>query len=211
MGLINRRNKEIESKNKVSKTSVDNSLRVSLCITPDGRLQIDYYNPKADFKQFYNSTRLIVGKSINIAGHDVSQCQVSWYSSSDNENLRTGERIGRAVAYKDILTQLDIDALQHDSVYLETVMRDLLEQNRVERYLRKGLQDYPERPCGQYVGEISTENYGKVFNISIGKIAHNLPEMQNKRLEEKRIALKEKNRREKIAKLQGEINELNGR
>jgi len=208
MGIFNRNNKKREIQENVVTQPVKPSSNVEYNITPDGRLQIDYYDPNADFKQFYDTTRLIVGKSRNIAGYNVSECQVSWYGSTDCQYFDRGKEFGRRVDYSKILTQLDINLLYQDPRYLEIVMKDLLEQKRVEGYLQRGMQDSPANPCGQYIGEV-TRDYIKVFRQPIGNIAHNLPEMihKRKRDKERRRALREEtiNRyKQEILKLQSD-------
>ena len=50
----------------------------------NGNLQVNFYDKDSDFKKFYDTTRLIVCRQpLNIEGHQVYNCAVSWYGHSD--------------------------------------------------------------------------------------------------------------------------------
>ena len=83
--------------------------------------------------------------------------------------------------------------------------------------LNNGLQENPEVPCGNYIGQLcyTPEKgiYQKQFDMNIGEISHNsTPQVERRRqhklkLEErKRKSIKEK--QEQIAKLQQEIDDI---
>ena len=73
----------------------------------------------------------------------------------------------------------DFNLLQNDPNYVHALMCNLLNRDRVMKYLQRGLQENPENPCGKYVGSIekSENTYKKVFDSNIGRISHNSPEM----------------------------------
>lgn len=187
--------------------------------TENGELQIDFYDRKADFKQFYDSTRLIINeRPLNIEGQKVYNCMVSWYGHNDccmlNETTGKYENFN-AKNYKEVQAQIDPDLLKNDEDYCNAVMKGLLKRDRVEKYLKSGLKENTERPCGEYVGGIDKiENkYRKIFSERIGKILHNSRFMQEKReIYRKKVNLeKEKAIREReaeIQKLKSEINEI---
>ena len=88
----------------------------------------------------------------------------------------------------------------------------------MEKYLENGLQENPEVPCGNYIGQLcyipERGIYKKQFDPYIGDFSHNsTPQVERRRqhklkLEErKRNAIKEK--QEQIAKLQQEIDDIN--
>lgn len=171
-------------KNKKSvEPSTNNTLQaeqlpfeVEFGVTCDGRLQVDFYDKNADFKQFYDTTRLIVNNSpLNIAGYSVQNCIVSWYGHDDCQmmNKTTGKFESlRANEYRGVLAQIDVNLLQTDSEYCSCVMKELLNKRRVETYLEAGLEETPNRPCGKYVGGIgrNERGYNKVFSQKIGKL-----------------------------------------
>lgn len=156
-------------------------------ITNDGRLQIDFYDMQADFKQFYDTTRLIVSdETLNLANQEVCNCMVSWYGRDDCQMLdeTTGKfEIQSAKDYKDILAQIDINLLKSDSNYCNKVMKSLLNKKRVENYLEAGLEENPEHLCGNYVGGIrkNERGYEKFFSTEVGKASHRSDLMVNKR------------------------------
>lgn len=190
---------------------------IKFSATNDGRLQVDFNELNADFKQFYDTTRLIVGGKTSIVnGQKIESALISWYGISDAIMYdRDGKEFGRRASYEEILLGIDIQRLQNDYNYCVAVMKGLLNKNRVDRYIRDGLQEKPEVECGNYVGEIIQEDgkYKKAFRGEIGQIVHNSSFMKEKRIEnERRIEqLKQKNIEEKkaqIDRLNKEIQDL---
>lgn len=186
--------------------------------TSNGCMQIDFQDLNANFKKFYDTTRLITnGQPINIQGHSVYECMVSWYGSNDCIMLNEkGEEYGRKTDYENILAELDLNLLQTNPTYAEAVMKSLLDEQRVKRLLEMGLEEYPERPCGEYIGGIGVEEgkYKKVFFANVGEASHNSTKMINKRREHK-IAMENarqmsiRKKQQEIERLQDEINNLN--
>ena len=183
------------------------------------KLQVEFFDPKADFKQFYDTTRLIINKKpLIMSDKEVYNCLVSWYGSDDcqifNENLGKFESL-RATEYRNILAQIDLNLLQNDPDYCKMVMQNLLNRERVEKYLDMGLEEMPERPCGKYIGGVMEfgNQYKKFFSEAVGKASHNSETMINKRKRHrerieyaKKMAIDRK--KAEIAKLQSEIDDL---
>lgn len=197
-------------------TSIDNKMPIekrhpdaTYGITQDGRLQVEFYDNQPDFKQFYGVTRLIINQvPLNMGGESVYNCIVSWYGISDCHifNRATGRMDSpRASEYKGVLAQIDLDLLQNDPQYCETVMKGLLNKKRVERYLEQGLQENPGQPCGKYIGGVAKKEtgYNKFFKRAIGVASHYSPHMINKR--QKYREKLEAGREAKIASKQAEI------
>ena len=157
---------------------------------PDGRLQVDYYNASLKFKQFYDTTRLIVSKKpIKIENQDVLNCLVSWYGESDAVMIDDdGNEFGRKTDYRDIFAQIDLNLLKTDDKYCYAVMQLLFDRNRVYRYLRQGLEENPDIPCGKYIGGImkKDDRYTKFFDRRIGIASHYSNLMREKRMEYRR-------------------------
>lgn len=221
MGLFDRFRKEKEQKEQpIIKEQVNElPFEVQFGETEDGRLQVDFYDNKADFKQFYDTTRLIANpQPLNSYGDkNVLNCIVSWYGQDDAQmlNKRTGQEIGRRAEYRGILAQIDLNLLQTDPNYCYIVMKGLLEKKRVEKYLDRGLEENPELPCGKYIGGIEEREgrYKKVFDPSVGRQSHYSNLMINRRKEnrEKQEISKQQeieNRKKQIEKLQAEIDDL---
>ncbi len=189
--------------------------------TKDGRCQMEFEDHKADMKQFYDITRLIInGKPININGHVLYDCDISWYGSTDAILLGPdGEKFGRRNEYKNILAEIDMGRMQTDSRYCQFVMRGLLNRKRVLRYLEKGLRDSPDIPCGKYVGGVRYLEGGKLdkfFSCDVGQAAHSSPEMvsmreKHKQREEAKRAAEIAERQARIQRLNDEIDDLSGR
>lgn len=221
MGLFDKlkkndkQNIENVANNKTEKLPFD----IAYSTAPNGHLQIDLHDMNANFKQFYDTTRLIVDRNpLDMEGREVYNCAVSWYGNSDCrvQDPKTGKFDSpRAQIYKGVLVEIDLQLLQSDPNYCNSVMTKLLEQKRVERYLEMGLEENPEYPCGKYVGGINkTENgYEKIFSVAVGQASHNSALMVKRRQEnreaieqQRQKAIEEK--RAQIEKLQSEIEGL---
>lgn len=222
MGILDKfRNKKqnvnpIDNRPQKEKKEFD----VTYGVTTDARLQVEFHDNEADFKQFYDITRLIVsGSPLNIAGQEVYDCMVSWYGSSDCHVLdkRTGQLDSpRATAYRGVLAQIDLDLLQKNPEYCNAVMKGLLNRMRVERYLEQGLQETPKQPCGKYIGGVreNESGYEKFFMQPVGQANHDSDFMRNRRQEnrERLEAARQSaiaSKQSQIAKLQAEIDGMN--
>ena len=105
--------------------------------------------------------------------------------------------------------------LSVDENYCSVVMRNLLDQKRVLKYLEDGLQETPERPCGKYIGGVrpTEKGYDKFFSLPVGRASHNSDLMINCRREcrESIEAQKQReiaNKKARIQQLQSEIDDM---
>ncbi|MBO4815905.1 MAG: hypothetical protein J5507_03060 [Clostridia bacterium] len=182
---------------------------IPLKVTGDNMVQADFYDHKPKLNQFYDITRLILDmKAKNIEGESVYEGLVSWYGENDCQTLNrtTGTcESPRASAYKKVLFQMNIDLFFNDPDYRYFVLGGLLNENRVNRYLNAGLQENPDKPCGNYIGGVRAfeGKYQKFFESKIGTAVHNSEpmkamreeirrrneEIRQKRIEEKRREL----------------------
>lgn len=171
---------------------------VPIEITPDGKIMVEFfdYHPKPG--QFYNVTRLILdGETKTIDGQKVYQGLVSWYGENDDvvEDKTTGKLVRpRAEAYKKVLFQIDEKAFldENDPHYRYSVMKGLLNQSRVIRYLNNGLIDNPPKLCGNYIGGMYPyDTKLHIFDRDIGRIVHNSEEMKaiRKKIKEASISM----------------------
>lgn len=222
MGLFDKFKKEPDKiqKQEIPHRAIQN-MEFSEIIGKDSMKQIiaEYCDDKADFKQFYDTTRLIIEeRPVEVNGTPVYSAKVAWYSQNDCVYLgENGEEYGRKSNTTDIKLQIDMNKLYTDPEYQRVLMTQLLEQKRVERYMQTGMQEEPEQPCGNYVGSVDinskTGRYGKVFRSDIGKIIHGSPEMVSRRQQyrENQARAKEQIKARKqaeIERLQKEIDEL---
>ena len=185
----------------------------------NGNLQVEFYDEDSNFKKFYDTTRLIIDRQpLNIEGYLVYNCAVSWYGQNDCQmlNEKTGKFDSlRAQEYRGVLAEIDLEQLQSDPSYCIMVMKELLDKQRVERYLESGLQESPAQPCGKYIGGVSqTEvGYRKFFSMAVGQASHNSELMVNRR-QERRARMEAKKQKEiedkraQIAELQSELNDM---
>lgn len=188
----------------------------------DSGITFDYYISDPNFRKFYDTICLQISDTepiFNIFGTKVYNALVSWYGEDDAVpvNIPGHHHSLRRRDTRSIQLGLDFSKLS-DSKYLKTLFYLLLNQDRVERYLNNGLQENPEVPCGNYIGQLcyTPEKgiYQKQFDMHIGEISHNsTPQVERKKqhklkLEErKRNSIKEK--QDQIAKLQQEIDDIN--
>ncbi len=206
MGLFNKFKKE---KNENIQEKQTLPYQLSSSITADGKLQLDFYDARADFKQFYDTTRLILNRQVQVNNTILTEALISYYSENDAVILNNdGQEFGRKVQYKKILMDIDTNLLQRDSNYCDYVMKALLNEKRVNEYLERGLQENSEQPCGNYVGGVKTKDngYKKVFDPVVGKMIHESLEMKQKR--EKNRAKQEQIKQEGIDRRKAEIERL---
>lgn len=155
---------------------------------------------------------------MNIEGHQVHNCSVSWYGRNDCQvfDEKTGKFDSlRAQEYRGVLAEIDLELLQSDPNYCHMLMKGLLDKQRVERYLENGLQETPEQPCGKYIGGVrqTEKGYGKFFSTIVGKASHNSRLMINRRQEHRsRIEIQRKkaiaDKKAQIEKLQSELDSM---
>lgn len=200
--------------------SIQNNASSNASISRDnhGNIIVEYYDPVATAREFYDTTKLVINPiPTRVEGQLVYSAKVAWYGSSDCIVMdpTTGEIIGgRKGAFTDIKLEIDNERLFTDPMYQKVLMTQLLDQKRVEyRYIPMGLEEYPEQPCGNYVGRVSRE-YKKQFDVAVGQAIHNSPEMIEKRQRhferiEKARQAQIAEKRAQIEKLQQEMDELN--
>lgn len=216
MGIFSkfRKNKETSNTQPIKKERPTYDLKVSS--TPDGKIQVEFEEFNPDIRQFYDTTRLIVGQAQRVDGATVYDCVVSWYNSG--ETLLYSQENSSRTDYKNVLAGINPTTILQDESYCKFVMEKLFQKKRVERYLEQGLSDRPETPCGNYIGGVCYLKDGKLqkyFAENIGKAVHYSPSMVNKRnrhreeqrrQSERSRIIAEKNRQ--ISKLQEEIQDL---
>lgn len=220
MGLLDIFKKKEQINEQIETVTQEQTLPydINLKVNEEGKLQVDFHDKRPDFKEFYDTTRLIIdSQRTDMGSIPLKECRVSWYGESDMIMIdrETGEEISRRTDYKDILTDIDIGLLQTDYNYCVSVMKNLVNQKRVEKYLNDGLKENPEVPCGKYIGGIrnNQNKYEKYFDQIAGQKSHNSNEMIDKRnkyreLQEIRRQQQIKMKREEMAKLQSEIDDL---
>ncbi len=223
MGFLDRFKKN--NKENVSNVASNNqqSKQLTFCVgysqISNGNLKVEFFDKNADFKKFYDTTRLIIDrKPLEIEGHQVYNCAVSWYGQNDCQMLdtKTGEFDSlRAKEYRGVLAEIDLELLQTDQNYCNMVMKGLLDKERVEKYLESGLQETPELPCGKYIGGVmQKENgYGKFFSTVVGKASHNSHLMVERRQERRKMIEEQRqkaieNKKAQIEKLQKELESM---
>ena len=220
MGFLDKFKKQKQVKDNTMEIQQQEKLPYDITygVTKDGKLQFDFYDSDADFKQFYDTTRLILNPDVKrIANKPVYECYVSWYGADDAIMLNplTGVECGRKVDYKKVLAEVDLNLLRTDREYYAFVMKKLLDKKRVDGYLLKGLRETPDILCGNYIGGVHRENssYRKFFDCSVGEEVHYSRDMvakryenkmKNERIKQERIA----ERREKISQMEEEIKQI---
>ena len=215
MGIFDRFKKRENNIEKTKETTKNNlPFKLSFQTRRDGSLQVDFHDKKADFRKIYDSTRLVIQGTVNVNGDYVKDCLVSWYKDDDAVLIADPDA---GYDYKNILADIDVQRLQTDADYCQTVMAELLEKNRVEKYLDRGLEEQPtETPCGNYIGGVSwrEEGYwGKYFSPRIGMAVHYSDFMNRKRFEHRQEQEYKKQqqiraRQEQIKRLEQEIQDI---
>lgn len=183
---------------------------------PNGNLQVEFIDEGAAFKKLYDTTRLVIKRQpLNMEGHQVYNCAVSWYGSNDcqmiNEETGVIDSL-RAQDYRGVLAEIDLQLLQSDPNYCSMVMKGLMDKERVERYLANGLEESPEQPCGKYIGGVrqTERGYGKFFSTAVGRASHYSGLMIGRRQEHREMAEAQRqkaieDKKEQIKRLQKEI------
>ena len=190
MGLLDKfRNRRNKKDNNIVPSEKD-IYEITFDKNQDGQY-VELYDTEADFKQFYDVTRLVdTGKVKQIEGHTLHEYLVSWYGHSDCTGCSINSEEGASrTDYKRIIAELDMDLLKEDSEYLKVVMLNLLEQRRVEGLLNNGLRENCKTPTGNYVGgvrkRLDGSRYETFLDLEIGKASHFSKEMIEKRNQQK--------------------------
>ena len=191
----------------------------------NGLVEYELYNRES--KKFYDTTRVKINKQpLNIYGKKIYEIKVSWYGSTDAIYVGSeGEFRGRRDCYETVYAGIDLEKLQNNIEYLKFTLEELLDQDRVERYLKISEKTSLEinneiartgntriYPCGRYVGDSKESDRGfvKFFDIGVGRYCHELPEMQQEREEKRnsRIARQQAEidrKKEELARLEAEL------
>lgn len=162
---------------------------ISYSTTKDGKLQVDFIDySKKPFDQFYDTTRLIVDANNPLINRDYTalyDCAVSHYGQDDAVYLDGNKEFGRKNQYKDVQAEFNLALLQTDPTYCAFVMKALLNEKRLDKYLNDGLKNNPKIPCGNYVGAVlwTEQGYKKFFREDDGISSHFSEKMISKRLE----------------------------
>lgn len=152
--------------------------RCSAKYNEDGKIQIEYIeNPK--IHRLYDITRLIIdSKEENPFSDNIYNCRVSYYGT-DDVNISSDEsssEFARKNQYKKVKIGLDMDKINEgEKLYYKALMVALLDEDRVIKYLSRGMQEEPDIKCGDYIGEIKEDSngiYKKIFDSKIGNYFH---------------------------------------
>ena len=101
MGLFDKLKKQ---KEPVEENKQDMPYSIQYHVTKDGKLQVEFYDKKADFKQFYDTTRLVVDTlPKRVANHTIYEALVSYYAHNDPIMIENDRRTN----YKNILLLSD--------------------------------------------------------------------------------------------------------
>lgn len=188
---------------------------------------VEYELFNRDSNKFYDTTKVkIIRKPLIVNGKEVYKLEVSWYGSSDAIYISDGDGYrGRRDDYETVYAGIDLEKLQSDIGYLKFALEELLDQDRVQRYLKISEKTIPEindeiartgntriYPCGRYVGGVKETDRGfsKFFDPEVGRYCHELPEMQQQREEKRnsRIARQQAEiarKKEELARLEAEL------
>lgn len=165
--------------------------------------------------QFYDTTRVIVDRiPETINNKQLYKCLVSWYGQGDT--VLVGSNFSTLKEqFKEVLADIDPNLLATDPRYCETVVIELLNESRVDRYLQAGLEENSQLSCGKYVGGIrqGPKGYERFFDVDTGRICHYSQDMVNKRTEHKQhkqatLEARRASLESQIQQVQGELDEL---
>ena len=186
----------------------------------EDKIQIDYTeNPPVH--QLYDTTRLIIdSKEENPFRDNIYNCRVSYYGKDDvNISNNESDDFGRKGEYKKVIIGLDIDKINNgEKFYYKALMTALLDEDRVSKYLARGMQEEPDVKCGNYIGEVREDSdgiYKKFFDSKIGTYFHlKYASTRDRLISDDRIANQQKidkiiaEKEAQIASLQREVEAL---
>lgn len=153
-----------------------------------------FCNDKAD--QFYDTTILVISETPTIVdGIPLYTGRVSWSNHDDCIMIDRNGTINspRAQDYKEVLLEIDMDKFWNDNSYRYALLTSLLDQKRVQQRLDWGLEDSPEKPCGNYMGGLFLNDhaiYQKYDRPDIAFKVHNSPTARNRRIAYKESQIK---------------------
>lgn len=104
MGIFDKFKKEQKTIKKEIIQEEKTPYNIEKNITRDGKLQIDFYDRTVNkFKEFYDTTRIVIGENTEIVGgYEVQKALVSWYNQDDAIilNPQNKEEIGSRTQYE---------------------------------------------------------------------------------------------------------------
>lgn len=222
MGLFD---KFKDKNNKVPKKMLP--YRLELREDDEGKMQIDFIDKNVEDNTNYDTTRIIIDKEKAISlktenGENetinLKDCRIAWYSYDNvSEVDMDGTEWLRGTEYKRILTVIDTNLLQNDPDYCITVMKDLLNKQRVMKYLNYGLMENSDIHCGRYIGSIvntKKDGYRKYFDQRIGELSHNSQEMivqRNREIKRRQNTNKQKRINEAEKEIERLINDADNK
>ena len=191
--------------------------KITRKLLEDGSLSCDLLNGKTN-----TSTSVIVNpKPIVVKNMPIYELAIEWYGDeSDTFYIDTNSH-SRVGGKETIYAGLDLNQLQNNDEYLKFALEQLLEEDRVNRYLTMAMKTEEEinnevartgnrniYPCGRYVGSVQQTDKGlaKRFDKNIGRMFHNMPQMRKEREEFR--AKKEAKKQNRIAMKRKEIDRL---
>lgn len=191
--------------------------------TEDGKNVFEFYDAHRNFRKYSNTTRVIINRERVVKDRKLFDCMVAWWKQDNPEDEEEITQKRQSASYEHVIAGIDPEKMITDVEYLRFVMRNLLEENKVKRYIEIAMipeeafkrQEYCHlKPCGRYVGEVITENnmITKIFSNDMGRILHSSLEMENERrrvieYRQGRIQAMLKRQREEIEAKRAEIEE----
>lgn len=158
-----------------------NSNTIQTSYTEQGRLVVEFTDKR-------DITTLVidyVDYSFEDGERSFQKCMISHRRQGDMIRLEPNEWGVMIGEYYQIYTRVNRNALQENGEYCLWVMQGLLNKDRVKRYIGMGMQECPEKMCGNYVGEVSYDTSNNKFVLGfddvLGSKMHNTPEMIEKR------------------------------
>ena len=142
MGLFDRFKRKEEPKVEPVAAQQQYQDAITTIQAQDGLIGYEYYDPSFQQGKSYDKTRIFINPSPQyINGRPIYTMFLSYYGTQDMVMFDnpTGES-ARATEYKQVLAGLDLYALQNDPNYFKYAIKELLNQQRVERYLSVGLK-----------------------------------------------------------------------
>lgn len=151
-------------------------------IRNDKTIELGYENTSS--QKEYDNTRLIIDPTaMIIEGQEVFKCKVSWFSSNDRVSYSENSIYDEKTPYN-IIVEFNIEKLLTNKEYYSFFMSELLDKERVLKYLEQGMENNSEFACGDYIGYIDYNDKGNLtryFDKDVGHACHYLPEKVEER------------------------------
>lgn len=165
-----------------------------------------------------------------VEGKVLYDCMVAWYKEKDTMIYDPNNSVdGMIRDYKHVIAEIDPDRMRQDPEYFLCAMKKLLDKQRVDGFLENALKTEEElaeetkkagkvravlTPHGRYVGGVTYSQEEKMwkkgYDVRLGEIMHNIPEMKAERAVNYKRRIEERKKRNQeravqIAKLQREM------